>query len=137
MNINNFNNPGVNATNNQFWFEKRDKNEISMESFLQLMVAQLRNQDFNNPVDDTQFVTQLAQFTTLKSMQQLTQYSKTAYAASLVGKAVTASRMSVGGNLNTVSGLVTKISLVNNEFGVFIGDEMFTLEQIMEIKPAK
>mgnify|MGYP004703029635 CR=1 FL=1 len=137
MNINNFNNPAVNATNNQAWFENKDKNEVSMESFLQLMTAQLRNQDFNNPVDDTQFVTQLAQFTTLKSMQELTQNSKTAYAASLVGKAVTASKMSIGGNLNTVSGLVTKISLVNNEFGVFIGDEMFTLEQIMEIKTAK
>jgi len=137
MNINNFNNPAVNATNNQAWFENKDKNEVSMESFLQLMTAQLRNQDFNNPVDDTQFVTQLAQFTTLKSMQELTQNSKTAYAASLVGKAVTASKMSIGGNLNTVSGVVTKISLVNNEFGVFIGDEMFTLEQIMEIKTAK
>ena len=137
MNINNFNNPVVNAPNNQAWFENKDKNEVSMESFLQLMTAQLRNQDFNNPVDDTQFVTQLAQFTTLKSMQELTQNSKTAYAASLVGKAVTASKMSIGGNLNTVSGLVTKISLVNNEFGVFIGDEMFTLEQIMEIKTAK
>lgn len=137
MNINNFNKPVVNAPNNQAWFENKDKNEVSMESFLQLMTAQLRNQDFNNPVDDTQFVTQLAQFTTLKSMQELTQNSKTAYAASLVGKAVTASKMSIGGNLNTVSGLVTKISLVNNEFGVFIGDEMFTLEQIMEIKTAK
>lgn len=137
MNINNFGNNGVNATNNQSWFENKDKNEVSMDSFLQLMIAQLKNQDFNNPVDDTQYVTQLAQFTTLKAMQELTQYSKTAYAASLVGKEVTASKMSIGGKLNTVSGVVTKLSLVNNEFGVFIGDEMYTLEQIMEIKPAQ
>ena len=88
-------------------------------------------------MDDTQYLTQLAQFSSLKAMQELTQYSKTAYATSLVGKEVTASKMGLGGNLETVSGVVTKISLVNNEFGVFIDDQMFSLYQIMEIKPAK
>jgi flagellar basal-body rod modification protein FlgD len=34
--------------------------------FLQLLVAQLQNQDPENPADGTQFVTQLAQFTTLQ-----------------------------------------------------------------------
>lgn len=29
---------------------------VSMEDFLTLMVAQLKNQDFMNPVDDTQYV---------------------------------------------------------------------------------
>ena len=33
------------------WFESKDKNEVTMESFLQLMIAQLKNQDFNNPVE--------------------------------------------------------------------------------------
>lgn len=132
MNINN-----VNPTQPYSWFESKDKNEVTMESFLQLMIAQLKNQDFNNPVDDTQYLTQLAQFSSLKAMQELTQYSKTAYATSLVGKEVTASKMGLGGNLETVSGVVTKISLVNNEFGVFIDDQMFSLNQIMEIKPAK
>jgi len=132
MNINN-----VNPTQSNSWFESKDKNEVTMESFLQLMIAQLKNQDFNNPVDDTQYLTQLAQFSSLKAMQELTQYSKTAYATSLVGKEVTASKMGLGGNLETVSGVVTKISLVNNEFGVFIDDQMFSLNQIMEIKPAK
>ena len=34
--------------------------------FLQLLVAQLKNQDPSNPADGLQFVTQLAQFTTLE-----------------------------------------------------------------------
>ena len=39
---------------------------ISSEStFLQLLVAQLKNQDPSQPADGTQFVTELAQFTTL------------------------------------------------------------------------
>ncbi|MEQ1945888.1 MAG: flagellar hook capping FlgD N-terminal domain-containing protein [Bryobacteraceae bacterium] len=38
-------------------------------TFLQLLVAQLKNQDPQNPADGTAFVTQLAQFSTLE--QQL------------------------------------------------------------------
>jgi flagellar basal-body rod modification protein FlgD len=38
--------------------------------FLQLLVAQLENQDPENPSDGTQFVTQLAQFTTLQEQTQ-------------------------------------------------------------------
>ena len=41
--------------------------DVSKNMFLQLMVAQLQNQDPMNPTDSTQFVTQLAQ------MQQLEQ----------------------------------------------------------------
>jgi flagellar basal-body rod modification protein FlgD len=38
--------------------------------FLQLLVAQLENQDPENPADGTQFVTQLAQFTTLQEQTE-------------------------------------------------------------------
>jgi len=44
--------------------------------FLQLLVAQLQNQDPTNPADSTQFVTQLAQFQTMEqSMNQGTDIS--------------------------------------------------------------
>ena len=38
--------------------------------FLQLLVAQLKNQNPDNPADGTQFITQLAQFTTLEQETQ-------------------------------------------------------------------
>ncbi len=38
------------------------------QTFLQLLVTQLQNQDPTNPVDGTQFVTQLAQFSELEQM---------------------------------------------------------------------
>jgi flagellar basal-body rod modification protein FlgD len=44
--------------------------------FLQLLVAQLQNQDPSSPSDSTQFVTQLAQFQTMEqSMNQGTTLS--------------------------------------------------------------
>jgi flagellar basal-body rod modification protein FlgD len=41
-------------------------NLTSENVFLQLLVAQLKNQDPEQPTDGTQFVTELAQFTTLQ-----------------------------------------------------------------------
>jgi flagellar basal-body rod modification protein FlgD len=44
----------------------------SENTFLKLFVAQLKNQDPTSPADPTQFVTQLAQFTTLEQSTQQT-----------------------------------------------------------------
>ena len=44
---------------------------VTENMFLQLLVAQLQNQDPSNPADSTQFVTQLSQFQTMEqSMNQ-------------------------------------------------------------------
>ena len=131
MTINNTN--GVKSTSSNGWFEE-SKDQVSVDNFLELMVAQLKNQDFTNPVDDTQYIAQLAQFATMQSMQELNYYSQSNYVISMVGKEVTASKLSVGGKLETVTGVVTKVSLVDNQFAVFVGDEMFSLSQIMEIR---
>ena len=59
---------------------------VSMEDFLTLMVAQLKNQDFMNPVDDTQYVTQLAQISTMQQMEEMAYNAKSTYVASLGGQ---------------------------------------------------
>ena len=113
-------------------FEEK-KPGVTADDFLTLMVAQLTNQDFMNPVDDTQYVTQLAQFTTMQQMQEMANYTKTSYVMSLVGKPVTAARISVGGDLLKETGPVQKISLHNNEYAVWVNGKKFSLEQIMEL----
>ena len=45
-------------------------NLASENTFLQLLVAQLKNQDPQQPTDGTAFVTELAQFTTLQEDTQ-------------------------------------------------------------------
>jgi flagellar basal-body rod modification protein FlgD len=43
-------------------------NQVTKDAFLQLLVAQIKNQDPLNPADGTQFLTQLAQFSELEQM---------------------------------------------------------------------
>ena len=61
---------------------------LGQMDFLNLMVEQLKNQDFNNPQSDTEFIAQMAQFSALESQQQSLLYAQGNYATSLLGKAV-------------------------------------------------
>lgn len=70
--------------------------QMGKDTFLKLMVTQLRNQDPMNPTDSTQFLAQTAQFTSLEKLEEVAQQSAQAFAAqmafgasSLVGKQVT------------------------------------------------
>ena len=45
-----------------------DPGAVNEDEFLQLLVAQLQNQDPTNPTDSTTFVTQLAQFSSLEQL---------------------------------------------------------------------
>lgn len=56
-------------------------NLASENVFLQLLVAQLKNQDPEQPTDGTAFVTELAQFTTLQTDTQSTTDLNTIVAA--------------------------------------------------------
>jgi flagellar basal-body rod modification protein FlgD len=44
------------------------KDQLGKDTFLKLLVAQIRNQDPMNPADGLQFVTQLAQFSELEQL---------------------------------------------------------------------
>lgn len=114
-------------------YETAEDRQVNVDDFLQLMIAQLKNQDFTNPVDDTQYVTQLAQFATMQQMQELAYYSKSNYVMSMVGKTVTAASLSLGGKVNKVVGPVEKIVLSNKEFMVYVKGNPYSLSQIMEV----
>ncbi|WP_407275322.1 flagellar hook assembly protein FlgD [Halothiobacillus sp. DCM-1] len=70
---------------------------LNMDSFMTLLTTQLQNQDPTNPMDNSQMVAQLAQFSSLEGINQLNttvsgfqstlQANQVMQAASLVGKA--------------------------------------------------
>ena len=67
--------------------------ELGKDQFLQLLVTQLRNQDPMQPMQDKEFIAQMAQFTSLEQMMNMSGQmtalrNSAALSASLIGKQV-------------------------------------------------
>lgn len=65
---------------------------VTEQSFLQLLITELKNQDPSSPADPTQMVSQLASFSSLEQMTQLNTNMQTVLensATSLIGQTVT------------------------------------------------
>ena len=137
--------------------------QLGATAFLSLLTTELQNQDPLNPMDDTQSVTQLAQFQALQSQvtladsfQSFQQSFSVSQAASLIGLTVavntngsSTSANSSSSSSSTISGVVTGVQVVNGvpEFaltgsnGQIITDSsgnpaLFTVNQITAIVPS-
>ena len=113
-------------------YEDADKG-VKVDDFLKLMVAQLANQDFMNPVDDTQYMSQMAQFATMKSMQDLTHFSQINYVTGLVGKSVTVANLGIGGAVKKDTGVVSGVNISGGKYTVTVNGKQYELSQIMSI----
>jgi flagellar basal-body rod modification protein FlgD len=77
------------------------------QTFLQLLVAQLQNQDPDNPTDPTSFMTEIAQLTAVQSQTSLNAEEQTVAADSMLDRTVTGSST----NGQSVTGTVTGVLL--------------------------
>jgi flagellar basal-body rod modification protein FlgD len=94
--------------------------QLGPGAFLQLLTTQLSNQDPLNPMDDTQSVSQLAQFSALQASQNLeTSFSNfqsnfaVLQSSSLIGQTVSVNSTDSSGNSSTLIGTVQAIQVVN------------------------
>ena len=58
----------VNEFNNSINAGRRPQQELGRDDFLRLLIAQLSHQDPTNPMQDRDFIAQMAQFSTLEQM---------------------------------------------------------------------
>ena len=53
--------------------KKNDMNALGKDAFLNLLVTQMQHQDPTEPMDNSAFIAQLAQFSSLEQLQQMNQ----------------------------------------------------------------
>jgi flagellar basal-body rod modification protein FlgD len=76
------------------------------QTFLQLLVAQLENQDPTNPTDPTSFMTEIAQLTAVQSQTSLSAEEQTVAADSMIGLTVTGAGSSGASLTGQVTGVL-------------------------------
>ena len=108
-----------------------NSSSVNFEDYITLMVAQLTNQDMHNTADTTEMTSQLAQYSLVSAAETIVTGQNTNYAATLVGKQVTASYEDSQGNLVTNTGIVSGITLYEGEPLVYVNGTPYNLSEIM------
>jgi len=136
MEINAYNSSyGVNSSNNiNNLKDKNGSESLGMQDFLNLLVAQMTNQDAMNPMENTEFISQMAQFSSLQAMSDLTKMSVQGQVSSLIGKNVVVADYNNNGELEVQEGIVQKVTLHSGEAKLVVNDMEFDYSNVMEIK---
>lgn len=113
---------------------KTDKEALDMQDFLNLLVSQMTNQDAMNPMDNTEFISQMAQFSSLQAMSDLREMTMQSQATSLIGKNVVVANYNQFGVLEVQEGIVQRVTIYGGKTKLYVNDKEFDYSNVMEIK---
>lgn len=98
---------------------------LDKEAFLQLLIAQMQYQDPLEPMDNTEYIAQLATFSQLEATQNLADTVNNDFANNLVGKYVI-----LNTDTGTVHGKVDYVMYENGNILLAVNDGLYSLEDL-------
>ena len=133
MEINNYVSP-MYTSNTSISSSKKSGSNLGMDEFLTLLAAQLANQDMMNPSSDTEFIAQMAQFSSLQAMDSMAKMTSFNQSTNLIGKNVVVATYDRSGLFVTDEGIVEKVNLFGDEPTIVVNGKEYTFSNVMEIK---
>ncbi|MEE9603760.1 MAG: flagellar hook capping FlgD N-terminal domain-containing protein [Thermoguttaceae bacterium] len=120
------------STANNAW------NDVSLESFIKLLVVELQHQDPLDPMNNQEILEQMSQIREIESNQRLTETLESmmlgqtvSTAAALLGRTVSA----LSDDAEWIKGEVEKISIEDGIPKLHIGSDTVDLKNVSEILP--
>ena len=122
-----------------------NNSSLSMDDFWKLLAAQLRYQDYSNPMSNSEMMGQLTQMATMSAMDNmsstitdamasLSQISLSSYATSLLGQEITVVDLDKQGNLiGEVTGKVEGVALTGSNPYIYVNGKSYSLSQIVSM----
>src|SRR5262245_10590285 len=116
-----------------------DKAMLGKDDFLKLLVTQLQHQDPMNPVDDKDFMGQMAQFTSVEqlsnmasSIQLMSTASQSTQSVALIGKTVSWKKE----DGSSGEGVATSVSFNDGAISIAVGDATIATNEIQTVEYA-
>jgi flagellar basal-body rod modification protein FlgD len=104
---------------------------LNQKDFLQLLVAQMQNQDPLNPQSDTDMAAQMAQFTSLTQSSAMSSSLSMLQANSLIGSTVS---LQIDPK-TTASGIVQGVILNGGTPQIIVNGSTYDLSQVTSVTP--
>lgn len=114
-------------------FEPRGSSELGKDAFLKLLVTQLSNQDPLNPQSDQEFIAQLAQFSALEQMTNMSTTLTNTSAYGLVGKQVIVNSTDSLGKVTEVRGTVDAVKMKNGSAELLIDGKTYSIDDLVQV----
>lgn len=103
---------------------------LDKEAFLQLLVAQMKYQDPLEPTSNTEYISQLATFSSLEEMQNMNSTMEGFQASNLVGKQVIMRVTTASGGTQFVSGQVDYIVRENGKTYLSVANGLYSISDL-------
>ena len=103
---------------------------MDKDSFLQLLVAQMKYQDPLEPTSNTEYISQYAQFSQVEQMQNMSGSMELQRASALVGKDVYVKTTTSSGDPKYVQGRVDYVAYENGKAYLSIDEDLYSLEDL-------
>lgn len=124
---------GISGKANSYVSSKKDTNtssDLDKDAFLQLLVTQMQYQDPLNPGDSTEYMSQLAQYSSLEATMNISDAVDKGNALNLVGEYVIMNTTDSTGKSTMVSGLVEYATVKDGEVLLSINDTYYPAEDL-------
>lgn len=109
---------------------KTANSSLDKDAFLQLLVAQMKYQDPLEPTSNTEYISQLATFSELEEMQNLTSGMTLQRASALVGQYCFMKVTDSSGNTTHPEGYVDYVVYENNKAYLSINETLYSIDDL-------
>lgn len=108
-------------------------NTLGKDAFLKLLVTQMKYQDPLNPSTDTEYIAQLATFSQLEQLQNLSNMTSNSQALSLVGKNVVIKTESSSGSTKYISGTVDYVTVSGGKAYLSVDGKLYSIDDLNSV----
>lgn len=122
----------LSAANTEKINPKLGSTNLDIQDFFKLLTAQLKNQSMFEPASDTEFIAQMAQFSTLQMMQELGNMFQNTYAVALIGKTIKV-QTNMYGQVGVETGKVEKVLMQQGVAQLIVNGRPYQVGEVLEV----